>query len=506
MKHLLWGMILLFSFTQVVFSQDIDEIEIKSYGNRTIEFINYEGPRTGKIDSFEEIVNIGRSMGSRIDILRLDDVTYSAKYTILHIFEPGNSDKLDADILILHKGSRVDHIRNLRYIIAGYLESAYNYNFKDALILAEFITYYNAVYYQNMTYFSDKYKPAVLSSISAENAGISTHYSNWPGKTRLLIPLRKPASKGDLSTVDTGSLTDDDVIELIREEEDKGIDTRKDMTDLEERIIDEDQKELDEKKEELVKKEEQIDEELETLEDKEETQGLTPEEKEKKEELVTQKEEIEEEKAVLEEEQAKIDEQTEEVIKQRDGIAEDENQIFENETTDQVQTAVQRTVEVLPAYFHRIDSIGGVAPYGTILKVDLNEKAKMLIESPVTSIRGDTVLIGSAGVVAIAGSEKNGSVKLVELDSEKLEIVKESVEEIFPGAALIEHNSRYYTVIDSKGKYYIGSFDNGMKLKARSQLQVKGETSIIFQDKWVLVQDGKDKILILDASTLEEKP
>jgi hypothetical protein len=487
-------------------AQNIDEMEIKSYGNRTIEFINYEGPRTGTVNTLEEILNIGRTIGSRIDIMKNDEASYGAKYTIIHVFEQGNDELLDADILVLHKGSRVDHVNNLRFIIAGYLETTYGYSFKDALILAEFITYYNAVYYKNITYFGTRYKAAVMGHISDENAGMATHYSEWPGKTRIIIPLRDPTTRDELSVIDTGSLTEDEVIDLIREEEDMGIDSRKDMTDLRERTIDEDQQELDVKKEELDQKEEQVDQELSRLEEKEKEQGLTEEEEKKKEELITEKEEIQEEQKVLEEEQKDLDQQTDDVITQRDEIAEDENTIFENESTEQIQTAVEKPVEVIPALFHRIDTPGDGIPFGTMIKLDLNNKGKTLIISPITSIRGDTVIIGTTAITAIAGSEKSGTVKLIQLDTEKLEMVKESDTLVFSGAALTEKGGKFFTIVDDKGKFYLGAFDTSLQLKTKSEITVKPDTALIFQDNWVLVQTSEDKIIVLDAGSLKIKP
>ena len=190
-----------------LFSISVDEEELKSFGNQSIEFINYNGPRTGKIDSVDEIINIGRHIGKQVDPEEQGHFYYGIKYSVVHSYQPEIETGLDADIMILHEDSRVDHIQNLRYIIAGYLEGAYGYSFDDAMILAEFITYYNAVYYQNIGYFQNKYKPGVLANISSGNAGISTHYSNWPGKTRMIIPLRGIPSKGSLSTIDTSSLT-----------------------------------------------------------------------------------------------------------------------------------------------------------------------------------------------------------------------------------------------------------------------------------------------------------
>ncbi|MDC7222368.1 MAG: P83/100 family protein, partial [Spirochaetales bacterium] len=117
-----------------------------------IEFINYEGPYD-IINTLDQIRGIGEVLGQDVD----PDVSLSAEYgpyRIVHSFQPEIETGLDGDILIMGGSSQVDSVTNLRYIISGYLESAYGYERDRAFTLAVFITYYNALHYQKIDHFS----------------------------------------------------------------------------------------------------------------------------------------------------------------------------------------------------------------------------------------------------------------------------------------------------------------------------------------------------------------
>ena len=112
---------------------------------------------------------------------------------MIRAFDPAQTSLLSADIIVFGADARVDHIRNVRRIIAGYLETAFSYSTAQANRLAELVTNYNAVYRGNIATLSRIYTSQVMSHLSAENAGLALGYADWPGKTRLVIPLRRAA-------------------------------------------------------------------------------------------------------------------------------------------------------------------------------------------------------------------------------------------------------------------------------------------------------------------------
>ncbi len=231
-KSLFFVALSLFVATSL-FGLEVDQNEIKSTST-TIEFINYTGPHK-VIDSIAAIKGIGSDLGTVISKNTAAPATTgnSAKYYVVHAVNDTKG-KLDADIIFIGKDATVDHIDNLRRIISAYLSSAYGYSSKDADTLAVFVTVYNAVYRGNLGYFQSKYKDIVIESLSSENCGLSTTYKDWPGKSEIVIPLFD-VKNGGLSTVDTSVISDSKVVDSMQEDDDKNIESRKDMVDIKER-------------------------------------------------------------------------------------------------------------------------------------------------------------------------------------------------------------------------------------------------------------------------------
>ncbi len=213
----------------------VNEEEIRVTGDvGTIQFENYSGPHS-VIETADAITEIGRGLGRQVskDVNSAGSFNLNGKYAIIHAIDPNETEKFDADILIINPNATVDHIRNLRRIIAGYLSAAYGYNNSDATTIATFVTVYNAVYRQKLDIFQDRYKDVVTKNLTKEKCGLSTKWNEWPGNTQIVIPLYD--LNGGLSTVDTSVISDRNVVDNMREENDKGIDVRQDMVDIKER-------------------------------------------------------------------------------------------------------------------------------------------------------------------------------------------------------------------------------------------------------------------------------
>ena len=160
-----------------------------------VVFINYEGPHA-VLNTREEIRQLGVVLGRQISeregalaptlaamtVEQKREYSYkfesgtANRYFIIHCVSGPDGNKMDADILGLGVDTGVDHIRNLRVIIQGYLQMAYNYNERDAALLAEFITIYNAVYRGNWDYFTSRYKNQVIDNLTRDKAGLSIRY------------------------------------------------------------------------------------------------------------------------------------------------------------------------------------------------------------------------------------------------------------------------------------------------------------------------------------------
>ncbi len=211
---------------------EVNEDEIRVTDE--IRFENYTGPHA-VIETAEAITEIGRGLGRQV--ARNPEAPGSfglnGKYSVIHAIDPNEAKKFDADIILINSNATVDHIRNLRRIIAGYLSTAYGYNNSDATTIATFVTVYNAVYRQNLDVFQARYKDVVTKNLTKEKCGLSTKWSDWAGNSQIVIPLYDV--NGGLSTVDTSVISDRTVVEKMREDNDKGVDVRQDMVDIKER-------------------------------------------------------------------------------------------------------------------------------------------------------------------------------------------------------------------------------------------------------------------------------
>jgi hypothetical protein len=312
--NLLFLFVTMFSFSLQV---GVDELKV----NKDIEFINYNG----KHDYIETVFDI-MSIGSRLaGGIKRDNVpfNYAMKYSIIHVVDNTTNDKYDAAIFFIEKDAQVDHIRNVRLIISSYLQKKFGYTKKDADTLSFFITIYNAVYRGNVDYFSTKYKAGVLKYINKNDAGISTKYYEWPGNTKILIPLTNDLKKGNLSSLNTTELTDKKVTEELRTRDDKGVPQRKDIVSLKEKEVQQKTNEIDKGTKTVEKEKQQIQKDEKKIEEKKTAI------EQKKEEVVKKEAEAQKEKdtAKTPEEQKKAEQKLQEVEKQKEQIAKEEEKV-----------------------------------------------------------------------------------------------------------------------------------------------------------------------------------
>ncbi len=189
MKYVSKALFLFILFTGMAgigHAQRVDRDELQK-NLAPVTFYNNEGPQA-RVETREQIRQIGAGLGQLIGA-RQTRAGANGRYFVIHSVTAPDGDKLDADIFGLGPNVGVDHIRNLRTIIQGYLQEAYSYSAADAALLAEYITIYNAVYRGNWNYFSGRFKKPVVDNLNRDAAGLAVRYQEWPGKTLMLIPL-----------------------------------------------------------------------------------------------------------------------------------------------------------------------------------------------------------------------------------------------------------------------------------------------------------------------------
>lgn len=476
------------------FALEVDEPELRGTSTEQIEFINYTGPHK-VIDSIAAIKAIGSTMGETIVPGQPSTVGNRQKYFVVHAIDPSETSKLDADILFIGENATVDHIINLRRIISAYLSAAYKYSEKDADTLAVFITVYNAVYRGKYDVFSSKYKNVVMKNLSQNNCGLSTTYKEWPGRSEIVIPLFDV--NGGLSTVDTSVISDTTVVESMKEDEDKNVDPRKDMVDLKEREAEEASDKAQEAQKKAVEEQKKLTETQKEAEEarKEAEENPTEENikkaEEKEEEVKEQEKKTEEAKEEAKEQQEIADKKQNEAQEERKEIAKDQKEVQDKQA--------------------EIAKMG--SEYGIILSDEANmlsrlvkfnvEDGTIIKKSPVTEIRNRTIYKTGNQYMAVAGENTgNGTIKLVLLDDNNMEIVSESNETLAEDSVLVQEGDAYYCVIQDGNNWVVAKYNSSLVMQLKSPVAVKSSTPITITDSGLVVTAKNGQLRLLSKADL----
>ena len=506
---------------------EVNQTELQTVSNDVIEFINYTGPHS-VINTKDEIAGIGKSLGEEVapEVANNFSTGDKNKYYVIHAVDSSVKSGLDADILILGKDANVDHIKNLRLIISSYLTSAYNYSQSDADTLAVFITVYNAVYRNDLNTFSSKYKEIVTKNLTQESCGISVNYKDWAGNSQIVIPLLNPVD-GGLSTIDTSIISDSTVIKSMQEEDERGVDERKNLVDIKEREADvaqeeakEAQKEATVAKQEVTKAQEELKQAEETkkevekeLEEVKEELEKNPTDEKLQEAVKEAEEKVEEVKQQVQQAEEKVEE-AKEVAKEKAEEAK-EAQTFADKKVTEAQT--ERT-NIASDQQKNIAEAKAEAKMVTTYGLQLVDSSKLLSKlvfmdvdtgnivksSPVQVIRNRTLVATDNGFAVIAGetSGKNQAIRLVILDNEDLEIQMQTEEDVAPNAVLTYVDNYLYTVVKSNSGYVVAKYSSDLRLQAKSTLNVLDVSPITVTDKGIVVTDSYGAVKLLSKTDL----
>lgn len=205
------------------------------------------------------------------------------------------------------------HINSIQRILAGFVKLNFGYDDKNSDILATYILYYNAIHRKDKSYISKKYSNSVIKFVTPQSIGISKRYSEWPGKTQILIPLVEDVLGKDVHT--------DELEDEVNKELDKKKDGQSEKDKFGDLQNEKNKKELEElkrRKEENQNKQKEISDK-ETKTDKE-LQELNKDPVKNKTQIVEkkkEKEQIQKEKEAAKKEEQKLKEKEKEVVKKR---------------------------------------------------------------------------------------------------------------------------------------------------------------------------------------------
>jgi multidrug efflux pump subunit AcrA (membrane-fusion protein) len=492
----------------------VDRTELEK-SQAPITFINYEGPHA-RIETRGQIRNIGFGQGLAVKSGTARPGSPN-RYFVIHSVSPAEDGKLDADIFGLGVDTGVDHIRNLRLIIQGYLEGAYNYSSRDAALLAEYITIYNAVYRGDWDYFSGRYKTPVVQNLSREKAGLSIRFDEWPGQTLMLIPL----GPGGLSSVDTTSLSDSRVVEELRREEDRGVDQRQDMVDLKEREAEAAEQRAEVQREAIREEEQRIARERAEVDRErsaiDEERRQAREDAARGEDTSQREQELDQREAEADRQAGELDQREEDLAAEREEaqrteeFAEQKNAEAQQEREDiardqqaiiaEEDGRVQAPQGLLGASIENLDT-----SLGRLLRLNPSTGGE-LKRSPLDTVNIRTLSFVGGKILAIAGENRgNGAIRLIEVDGNTLEMAKQGDDDIHPGSLLWVSGQDLFaiTIHYDDGSLYLARFDVNLVKQAQSRITVHPNASASFQDNMVLTQRSDGSAAVLNAGDLTE--
>jgi len=477
-------------------AQGVDQDELSSALEKTINFENFSGSHS-RINTLAEIQAIGRALAAGFQRANESQKNFSGKYIVYHILGTDKETGKAADILEFTADSGVDHINNVRRIVAAYLTAAYGYSDKEAATIALFVTVYNAVHRGNIVFFKERYKASVLKVIRPDSAGIALSYREWPGKTQLFIPLASGIKEGTTAatTVSAKDLITAEVLETVRDKTDKGIEERKDIAKVIDTAVDAEQALIDQKKQDLAKQEAAlkqkeadianktaadtktaVDTKVTTTDSKPPTSTTTSDEVDK---LAVDRKKLEDEKAALTKREAENSAASATSQELRATTAKD--------IADQ-DTAVV-TQQSLALFSLAREQAGYIV--SSIRRINV-QTGEVVAENKELEISGRTVLNHAAGLIVIAADKGLGA--LVLLDSNNLkELKRGNVPVSFKGDLVLVDLKTALAVVQDKGEWYVAAFDDDLKLTLQSGLPVDPFTALRITDQSLLVQrkDGR---------------
>jgi hypothetical protein len=521
-KYRILSAIIIFAGIAAVGYAQIDRNELQQ-DLPQVTFINYEGPYA-RIDTREQIRQLGVVLGQQVfagennlaptiaamSVERRRTYSYKieagtiGRYFVIHCVSGPEDGKIDADIFGLGVDTGVDHIRNLRTIIQGYLQNAYSYSERDAALLAEYITIYNAVYRGSWDYFSGRYKTQVTGNLARDKAGLSIRYDEWPGRTMMLIPL----GPGGLSAIDTTTIADSRVVEELRKEDDRGVPQRQEMVELKEREAEQAEQRVQTERQAVRQEEnrntqerQDIAQERQRTQEDQDAGRITRDQAQQRQDELNRREQVADEKdKELEnrrDEAQKLEnfaeKKTEEAQQERQDIAKDQQAaiVAQNTTEGIIGVMISRETPTTMGKLVRISMTG-------------NELNRSVLDS----VHVRTLSMIGGKILAIAGENKgNGAVRLIEINQSSLEMAKQGDDDIWTGSLLwINGNDFYAITVDLKTKYcYFGRFDINLEMKAKSTVRVHPSASLTIQQGRLLTQNEKGEAIVLDPMDLSQR-
>ena len=282
----------------------LSELEIKA--SKKVKFQNKDStkaPNSKRNLDFE----IGAKLSEAVDKNSKEKVS---GIVVNRYISP--DDKMGGDILTLSSDFKANHINTIKRILSAYIQSSFSYDTKKSDILTFYVLYYNVMHRNNKNFFIEKYSKIVTDDLLEESVGISVNYSEWTGKTQIVVPFIKNILKDKKTDLPLSEL--EDIVNPDLDKNKKGVQEKGELTGLVKEKTIEERKLIDQKIKQSEKKEKEIQANQKSTEEKlaelKNNPNANPEEIKKLEDL---KKEISKAKDKLLEEKKELSEKEKEI-------------------------------------------------------------------------------------------------------------------------------------------------------------------------------------------------
>ncbi|MDI7234824.1 P83/100 family protein [Leptospira santarosai] len=527
----IWFVFVCFSLS--LFSQDnskLGEKEIRS--SQRVRFINRSSVRAG-----EEVRGTNEKVGSSLaEVLKKEpDKTHSQGGISITRIAPEEK-KFGADIFAISEDSDYGHINSIQRILTGFVKSNFGYDDKNSDILATYILYYNAIHRKDKSYIGKKYSNSVIKFVNPNSIGISRRYSEWPGKTQILIPLVEDILGKDVHT--------DELEDEVNKELDKKKEGQSEKDKFDDLQSEKNKKELEEvkrrkeenqnKQKEISDKETRTDKELQEL-NKDPVKNKTQIAEKKKE-----KEQIQKEKESAKKEEQKLKEKEKEVAKKdeerknnktsssssssssksdsksdsgsksgTDNRSSSDNKKSEAELKKELaetkkELEIKKEEEKKKEEFDK-NVVGGKilflktlkyldkGHYNNELQVLDPTKDDTIFRGEFNKICGRTfeIVDGKALVIGFEDGHSSNH-KLILIDQETLKPVLSAEDNIFWRSPMIVKGDEIYAFEEVQEKYYLSRFSKDLKKQAKSSEEISPNSNVTFYGEKIYVT-GKEE-------------
>ncbi len=418
LKSIVTIFLIMFSFSlQTKDAPSLSEGEIKA--SKKVKFQNKDSTKAPNSKRNLD-VEIGTKLSEAVDKNSKEKVS-----GILVNRYISQDDKMGGDILTLSSDFKANHINTIKRILSAYIQSTFSYDTKKSDILTFYVLYYNVMHRNNKNFFIEKYSKILTNDILEESVGISVNYSEWTGKTQIVVPFIKNILKDKKTDLPLSEL--EDIVNPDLDKNKKGVQEKGELTGLVKEKTVEERKLIDQKIKQAEKKENEIQANQKNTEDKlaelKNNPNSSPDEIKKLEEL---KKEISKQKDKLLEEKKELSEKEKEIANTEKKIETKElnKTLSEKQNPPKQEDGIKSDISQTPDTNPIKESV-------TASPEDPKKQNPKVIIDPTMDVREATAnLVQEAKIDAKeVQKELEEKTKLLQEKSKELNDLKQSVEE-----------------------------------------------------------------------------